>query len=150
MVDVTAVRSWVESSRYSSLLDYVKNELSFNIGDEPVSEILYKHDVNKLVLAGMSIQELSEAASRNVDFCKYLAAKFSIIKGTENEQEGGGQDDKVLNELPFYRNFLNLHLIEFYILSNRPDFLDGYLKSIRIPNSRKYSVQLKKAFAFNS
>lgn len=150
MVDVAAVRSWVESSRYSSLLDYVKNELSFNVGDEPVSEILYKHDVNKLVLAGMSIQELSEAASRNVDFCKYLAAKVSIIKGTENEQEGGGQDDKVLNELPFYRNFLNLYLIEFYVLSNRPGFLDVYLKSIRIPNSRKYSVQLKKAFAFNS
>ena len=150
MVDVTAVRSWVESSRYSSLLDYVKNELSFNIGDEPVSEILYKHDVNKLVLAGMSIQELSEAASCNVVFCKYLGAKFSIIKGSENEQEGGGQNDKVLKELPFYRNFLNLHLIEFYILSNRPDFLEVYLKSIRIPNSRKYAVQLKKAFAFNS
>jgi hypothetical protein len=149
MVDVAAVRDWVESYRYSSLLDYVKNEVGFRVGDEPVSEILFKHDVNKLVLAGMSIQELSEAANRNVDFCKFLTAKFSIIKGTENDQEGGGQDDKVLEELPFYRNFLNLHLIEFYILSARPDFLDVYLKSIRIPNSKKYAAQLKRAFAHN-
>jgi hypothetical protein len=123
--------------------------VGFRVGDEPVSEILFKYDVNKLVLAGMSIQELSEAANRNVDFCKFLTAKFSIIKGTENDQEGGGQDDKVLEELPFYRNFLNLHLIEFYILSARPDFLDVYLKSIRIPNSKKYAAQLKRAFAHN-
>lgn len=120
-----------------------------NVGSEPVSEILFKHDVNKLVLADMSIQELSDAASRNVDFCKYLTAKFSIVKGAENEQEGSGQDDKVLEGLPFYRNFLNLHLIEFYILSVRPDFLDVYLKSIRIPNSKKYAAQLRKAFALN-
>jgi hypothetical protein len=147
MVDIAAVKDWVESTQYNELLSYVKGKLNFRVGDEQVSEILLKHDVNKLDLAGVSLHNLSEFASRKEEFCKYLAVKFSIIKGTEDEQEGGGKDDKVLQELPFYKNFLNLHLIEFYILNVKPDFLDVYLKSIRIPNSKKYAVQLKKSFS---
>lgn len=147
MVDVAAVKQWIESAQYNQLMDLVKGELGFKVGDDQVAEILLKHDVNKMNLAGLSIQNLSECAHRNVEFCKYLSAKFSVINGSENEQEGGGEDDQVLEELPFYKNFLNLHLIEFCILNVKPDFLEIYLKSIRIPNSKKYAAQLKKLFS---
>ena len=109
MLNVAAVRDWVESSRYSNLLDYVKSDMSLNVGDEPVSEILFKHDVNKLVLADMSIQELSDAASRNVDFCKYLTARFLLLKVQRMSKKEVGKMIK------FWRSCLSIGIFSICI-----------------------------------
>lgn len=149
MVESKQVRDWVESDIYDRLLRSVVRILNFNVNDEDVSDVLLKYDAMKFNAAEVQPFELSNIAEDADGFCRYISKKLKIIQGTENEQEGKHQedeDDVVLAVNPFYRNFLNIYLLEFYILKNKPEDLDGYLKSIRIPNSKKYASQLRVAF----
>ncbi|PHN31629.1 hypothetical protein AO242_15000 [Pseudomonas sp. ICMP 561] len=71
------------------------------------------------------------------------------MEGTENQQEGKhseDEDDVLLETLPFYKNFLNIYLIELHLLKTKPEMLDSYLKKIRIPNAKQYAKQLRSVY----
>lgn len=148
MVSADEVREWVSSEAYTSLLDLVAKELKVAINHEPVSDILLAHDVKKILAAESSIDELAAIANEK-NFClQYVARKWQIISGTEDLQEGHDDDepDVVLEKHPFYKNFLNIYLIEIYLLREKPESLEHYLKKIRIPQSKNYAKQLRDVY----
>jgi hypothetical protein len=149
MVDIKDVRDWIGSDTYVELLEFVKTKRKVAINDEQVSEILLSHDVNKINAASVSIADLKKVAENKYQFVDFFSAKLKLINGTENEQEGKSEedeDDVVLAVHPFYKNFLNIYLIELSLLVSKPESLDSYLKTIRIPNSKKYASQLRVAY----
>jgi len=149
MVDVSDVKNWVESTEYEKALAYVSRELGMLVNPEPIPDILLNYDVNKFKLAEVKPMDLLGFVSDEAGLCNYVRIKLKAISGTENEQEGKhakDEDDEVVETLPYYKNFLNVHLLELHFLQNRPDALDSYLKAIRIPNSKKYASQLRAVF----
>jgi hypothetical protein len=149
MVDIKDVRDWIGSDTYVELLDFLKTKRKVPVNDEQVAEVLLSHDVNKMNAASVSTADLKKVADNKHQFVDFFVAKLKLINGTENEQEGKCEDDDddvVLKVHPFYKNFLNIYLIELFLLISKPELLDSYLKAIRIPNSKKYANQLRVAY----
>lgn len=149
MVDVNDVCDWIGSDAYVELLEFLRIGRKVAVNDEAVAEILLGHDVNKMNAASVSIADLKKVAENKHQFVDFFSAKLRLINGTENEQEGKCEeddDDVVLKVHPFYKNFLNIYLIELCLLVSKPELLDSYLKAIRIPNSKKYASQLRVAY----
>ncbi|NWE37260.1 hypothetical protein, partial [Pseudomonas gingeri] len=146
MASIPEVNNFIQSEPYEKLLAYVSSDLSLKVNPEPIPDVVLMHDVKKFDAAGVSVQDLLEIASEEMYVCQYVRKKLTAIAGSEQEQEGKHQEDeedKILKVLPYYKNFLNIYLLELYFLREKPHELEGYIKAIRIPNAKKYASQLK-------
>ncbi|EKY3246757.1 hypothetical protein RBA21_004181 [Cronobacter dublinensis] len=76
-------------------------------------------------------------------------ARFSVLKLTcltdddIDDYNKDGDEDLVVETLPFYKSFLIGYVLEYYFLKNNPAKLEGYLRKIRIPNYKDYASELK-------
>lgn len=149
MVSVENVRAWVEADVYLSLLEDVAGSLRLPVNSDAIPDVVLQHDANKFNAAGLEPADLGAIAS-NVDLIrKYVGAKLQALGGSADEQEGRNpedEDDLVLETHPFYRNFLNIYLIELHFLIFNPSGLESYLKAIRMPGAKKYTAQLTKMY----
>ncbi|WP_095092445.1 hypothetical protein [Pseudomonas sp. Irchel 3A5] len=149
MVSLQNARSWIEGEIYSNLLEQMVQNLKLAVSDKVISDTLLEYDIENINAASATIKDLEEIASDTL-FCGiYVIAKLKGIEGTENQQEGRhseDEDDVLVETLPFYRNFLNIYLIELHILKSQPERLESYLKKIRIPNSKQYAKQLRSIY----
>ncbi|RMR08040.1 hypothetical protein ALP94_01625 [Pseudomonas savastanoi pv. glycinea] len=149
MVSLQDVRHWIEGEIYSNLLEQMVQNPKLATNDKIVPDALLGYDIEYINAAGVTVKDLEEVAS-DMLFCqKYVLAKLKSIEGTEDQQEGKhseDEDDVLLETLPFYKNFLNIYLIELHLLKTKPEMLDSYLKKIRIPNAKQYAKQLRSVY----
>lgn len=149
MVSLQDARHWIEGEIYSSLLEHMVKNPKLPVSNKIVSDTLLEYDIENINAASAAINDLEEIASDKL-FCeRYVTEKLKSIEGTEDQQEGKhseDEDDVLLEILPFYKNFLNIYLIELYILKTKPEALDYYLKKIRIPNAKQYAKQLRSVY----
>ncbi|AAY40016.1 MULTISPECIES: hypothetical protein [Pseudomonas] len=149
MISLQEVRDWVEGETYSSLLSHIALKLGLAVNEKRVSDILLEYDIENINAANATIEDLKKIAN-DKHLCElYILTKLKEIEGTENQQEGKHEEDEedtLVETLPFYRNFLNIYLLELYILKENPEALDSYLKKIRIPKSKLYAKQLRSIY----
>ncbi|HAT2607207.1 TPA: hypothetical protein I8235_000120 [Kluyvera intermedia] len=69
-----------------------------------------------------------------------------ILKKQETYTEPDGGKDNIINLAPKV-NFPIGHLIEYYLLSRRPNDLLGYVTKIRIPGPKKYVKEIERIFS---
>ncbi|MCD5977413.1 MULTISPECIES: hypothetical protein [Pseudomonas] len=149
MVSLQDVRHWIEGEIYSNLLEQLVQNPKLATNDKIVPDALLGYDIEDINAAGVTVKDLEEVASDKLFCQKYVLEKLKSIEGTENQQEGKhseDEDDVLLETLPFYKNFLNIYLIELHLLKTKPEMLDSYLKKIRIPNAKQYAKQLRSVY----
>lgn len=149
MVNLQEARHWIEGEVYSRLLEQMVQNPKLATNDKFVPDALLGYDIEDINAAGVTVKDLEEVASDMLCCQKYVLAKLKSIEGTEDQQEGKhreDEDDVLLETLPFYKNFLNIYLIELHLLKTKPEMLDSYLKKVRIPNAKQYAKQLRSVY----
>ncbi|MBV6818092.1 hypothetical protein KWG64_09045 [Rahnella sp. PD12R] len=147
MVNEIEVEKFVSADLYDDALKKLAGLLNLDINDEVVPKLLFGHDVAKILASGASISDLEEILKGELSFfMKYVVVKMDIIKEDAENQEGNDDESTVVKYLPIYKDFLIIHLLEFFLLKNDQANLYDYLKKIRIPYSKKYSAQLRDIY----
>lgn len=149
MVVVEDVKAWVNSVEYENLLRSVCEKLKINVNRESQPDVIWQLDIKKLNVAELDIDDISVVAENHELVAGYVKEKLRSSEINSDEQEGGDSDDDDDDEVEvhaFYKNFLNLYLIELHILKFDPVGLERYLKLIRIPFAKKYAAQISKIY----
>lgn len=149
MGKIEEVNSWVDSEGYTYLLSCLVEKLGLQIDHDSVPEVLLQFDADSLSLSGLETTQISHIAANPELVCNYVREKLKFLEGTEDEQEGMHPEDEksvIVEELPFYKNFLNSYLIELHFLIFHPERLEPYLKAIRIPKAKKYAKLLRDVY----
>ncbi|ELY9424736.1 hypothetical protein SLY17_003745 [Cronobacter dublinensis] len=82
--------------------------------------------------------------SDSVDIARFSVLKLTCLTDDDiDDYNEDGDEDLVIETLPFYKSFLIGYVLEYYFLKNNPAKLEGYLKKIRIPNYKDYTSELK-------
>lgn len=149
MGKIEDISSWINTKKYTLLLDCLSESQGLRINYGPVPEVLLQFDVDSLRLSGLEITQISNVAANTELVCSYVREKLKFLEGTEDEQEGKhpeDEDDIDIEEGPFFRNFLNSYLIELHFLMFNPKGLEPYLKVTRMPKAKKYAKLLSDAY----
>ncbi|EMH4164454.1 hypothetical protein RJ498_003777 [Pluralibacter gergoviae] len=147
MVSSVDIQNFIDGPSYKKALDMLAKEYSIFINKDEMAPILLSYDANKINLSGALLSDLEFILCNRLElFLKYLDVKLKIILSESDQQEGNDDEDVLIKRLLPYKNFLIIHLIEYYLIENNIDGLDDYLKKIRIPNSKKYSMQIQKIY----
>jgi hypothetical protein len=153
MVVVEDVKAWVNSVEYENLLRSVCEKLQVNVNRESQPDVIWQLDIKKLNVAELDIDDISVVAENHELVAGYVKEKLRSSEINPDEQEGGDSDDDdddddddEVEVHAFYKNFLNLYLIELHILKFDPVGLERYLKLIRIPFAKKYAAQISKIY----
>lgn len=148
MVNVIEIHEFINNFLYKKALDELEKKYKIFTNEEELPHILFEYDANDINLSGASLSDLETILANSLDsFLKYTALKLSIFLNEPDEQEGNDEEDVLIERRPPYKNFLIIHLLEYYLITNDVDNLNIYLKKIKIPNSKKYGEQLKKIYA---
>ncbi len=145
----------IQSDEYCKLVENTKKKVHIEV-DRNYPEHILDFDKSRMNAAAVTISELESLLFTDLDkianYASIKLVKYSNVKMEqeypENEQPDADDEDVIIKEMPFYYNFLLIYLIEYFILRNNPEQLEEYLKSIRIPNSKKYAKELR--FIYNS
>lgn len=150
MGKIEEINSWIDSEDYIYLLSCLVKKLGLQIDHDSAPEVLLQFDADSLSLSGLEITQISHIAANTELVCNYVREKLESLEGTEDEQEGMHPEDEksvIVEELPFYKNFLNSYLIELHFLIFHPERLEPYLKAIRIPKAKKYAKLLSDVYS---
>ncbi|MBA8275827.1 hypothetical protein [Escherichia fergusonii] len=140
MVTTNDLRRFVKTDGYVELLDRVITDLNLVLNkNEPPSQVfnIYSNDVNK---ANVTVNELEELCSDKDKIVKFIELYFSEINDDEKNED---DESETIEIVPFYSNFLIGYLVDYYMLKNRPDALENYLKNRRIPDYKKFANELR-------
>lgn len=142
-----SIKNLIESDSYSSLLDMVRNKANIQIEAAPLPSALLNYDAGRLKAAKIDAPVLAGILETDLD----AVSKYSVIrlgfKDEEDQEQGEEEKDKLIETLPYYKNFLVSMLIEYYFLKNKPSELAAYLKAARMPNAKKFEKELKEAYS---
>ncbi|WP_234014849.1 hypothetical protein [Cronobacter dublinensis] len=149
MVTTSDVKKIISSDAYTDLLSQTVSSSSIIINKaDPPGQVL-NLEAGRINHSGIEIIDLeSTILSDSADI-----ARFSIIKLTGltdddiDDYNEDGDEDLVIENLPFYKSFLIGYVLEYYLLKNNPAKLEAYLKKIRIPNYKDYASELKSFYS---
>jgi hypothetical protein len=142
----------INSSQYQSLIDNIQKKTKLKILND-YQDTVASRDEQKIEIARLSEKEIFDVIDNQKDsFLKFVLLKmqkFENMKIDEEYPKGEEQNDEEDNNetiLGYSKSFLLLYLIEYCLLKNNPYGLLEYLKSIRIPNAKKYEKELKEIY----
>jgi len=128
------------SDCYVSYLHELENEILKKIDISKMEPVLIKIYNMYMDTAGISAEDLKWL----IENCRGQSIFFIKNKHMTYFEPDGGEDN-IINE-PLKLNFPIGHLIEFFLMLNKPERLIDYIKSIRIPNANKYAKEITDIF----
>jgi hypothetical protein len=136
------LKEFLESAFYLNFLDELDDFLPEKIDRASKVYILISNILDKwLSIASISVSDLEWLISHESEsVIKY------ILKKQKAYTEPNGGEDNIVNEIP-NRSFPISHLIEYCLLSKRPDDLLEYVAKIRIPGPKKYAKEIVEMFS---
>jgi hypothetical protein len=148
------IKEFIESELYNDLINQIKVVAKVEV-QSSYPEMILSFDKENLDFAKISVDDLELLLSSDKEkIIEYVKVKLVKYLNVEMEQEypkgeEPDEDDKdvILKISPFYKNFLNIYLIEYYLLKNRPTELEAYFKATRIPGAKKYEKELKEIYS---
>jgi len=144
MVTTNDLRSLVKTDSYIDLMNSVVSGLNLVLNEkEPSSQVfnIYANDVNK---ANVTVNDLEKVCADKDKIIKFIELYFSEITDDEKDEDG---DSETLEIVPFYSNFLIGHLVDYYMVKNKQDELDGYLKKRKIADYKKFANELRAIYS---
>ncbi|EMF4711701.1 hypothetical protein HLH58_20510 [Providencia stuartii] len=75
---------------------------------------------------------------------KFIELYFSEITDDEKDED---EDNVTIEVVPFYSNFLIGYLVDYYMLKNRQNDLEGYLQKRKIVNYKKFANELRTIYS---
>ncbi|WP_458047777.1 hypothetical protein [Providencia stuartii] len=142
MVTTNDLRSFVKTDSYINLMNFVIAGLNIVLNkNEPSSQLfnIYANNVNK---ANITINELEQVCADKYKIMKFIELYFSEI--TDDEKD---EDNVTIEVVPFYSNFLIGYLVDYYMLKNRQNDLEGYLQKRKIVNYKKFANELRTIYS---
>ena len=146
--------NFINSGNYTNLISDLERSLNLKINKDTPSTTILNYDILKLKTAKINIDEIAkliESDSNRIK--KYAIAKLEKYNNVQEIQEypkgeepSESDKDIRLRTLPFYKNFLIIYLIEYFLLKTNPSELETYLKATRVPNAKKYDKELKNIY----
>ncbi|WP_424411694.1 hypothetical protein ACPEER_04375 [Pasteurella sp. PK-2025] len=101
------------------------------------------------LLADDALNLLKNDEATFVNFALMKMQKFENVKINEeypsNEKTDVEDDNEII--LGYSKIFLLLYLIEYFLLKTKPSELGFYLKTIRVPQAKKYEKELKEIYS---
>lgn len=143
MVTTNDLRSFVKTDGYIDLMNSVVLVLNLVMNEkEPSSQVfnIYASDVNN---ANITVNDLVKLCDDKDKIIKFIDLYFSEIIDDEKDED---DDSETLEIVPFYRNFLIGHLVDYYMLKNKQDELDGYLKKRKIAGYKSFANELRAIY----
>ncbi len=104
MGKIEDISSWINTKKYTLLLDCLSESQGLRINYGPVPEVLLQFDVDSLRLSELEVTQISNVAANTELVCSYVREKLKSLEGTEDEQEGKhpeDEDDIDVEEGPF-------------------------------------------------
>ncbi|WP_318574105.1 hypothetical protein [Providencia stuartii] len=144
MVTTNDLRSFVKTDSYINLMNFVIVGLNIVLNkNEPSSQLfnIYANNVNK---ANITINELEQVCADKYKIMKFIELYFSEITDDEKDED---EDNVTIEVVPFYSNFLIGYLVDYYILKNRQNDLEGYLQKRKIANYKKFANELRTIYS---
>ena len=145
---------FINSEVYTKLIEKLEQMFDIKVNKNAPSYTILNYDISKLKAAKVDINELKkimEIDSKEIFI--FAAKKIKKYNNVHDKQEYAkgeepAEDDKdvKIKVLPFYKNFLIIYLIEYFLIKTNPSELESYLKVTRIPNARKYEKELKRIY----
>ncbi|EOC0096230.1 hypothetical protein ACI0YT_004268, partial [Cronobacter dublinensis] len=145
MVTTSDVKKIISSDAYMVLLSQTVSSSNIVINkSDPPSQVL-NLEAGRINHSGIKIIDLKSAMVNNsVDIARFSVLKLTCLTDDDiDDYNEDGDEDLVIETLPFYKSFLIGYVLEYYFLKNNPAKLEGYLKKIRIPNYKDYASELK-------
>jgi hypothetical protein len=147
------VSAFVESKAYSDMVGRIIERTRIRLYPS-YPPALQEVDRKTVQASGLTLDELRGLLSSDSDrLTKYAVAKIRKTRGEtavqeypEGEEPGGDEADTVIEDRGYSRGFLLMDLVEYYLLKNRPEDLETYLKKRRIPQARNLAADLQNLF----
>lgn len=150
MASVENIKQWISSKIYMDLLEQTRKDLNIYVVEEDIPDVALQFDADNLNSANLDVSVIEGLAKDSRLVCGYISEKLKLLSGSSGEEEGKHPEDEdsvLIEEKGFYKNFINLYLIELYFLRFDQDGLEGYLKATRVPGAKKYAAQLKVIYS---
>lgn len=133
---------FMQSDFYLNYLDDLDKEMLVKIDRVSiVHDIILKIELDSLNYASLTLGDIKWLIENH----RFKTICY-ILKKQEKYSEPDGGKDNIVN-LAAKINFPIGHLIEYYLLSERPNDLLDYVTKIRIPGSKKYAKEIGKIFS---
>ena len=131
----------IDEAFYREYLLTVEKKLSKTINMESkIHEIVLEEEQESLIKANVSINDLKWLIENfSAETARYMAKKYEMYIEPDGGKEG------IKNEPPM-ANFPIGHLIEYYLILKKPEGLVDYIRSIHIPNAKKYAKEIKEIY----
>ncbi|MBI0520924.1 hypothetical protein F6Q07_23025 [Pectobacterium parmentieri] len=120
-----------------NLLDNVTKSLSIPLRNSEIPSQVFNIDANCINKASIDLHILNE-------LCK--SDKERIIKFIKLHKDEINRGDDEVDILPSYKNFLIGYIIKYFFVSRKPDLLESYLKSLRLPAYKKHADELRDIY----
>ena len=136
------LNDFINEAFYRDYLITVEERLAEKIVeiDPKYIDIILNFENESLRKAGVSTDDLKWLIENHRgETAQYIAIKIKIFREPDGGEEG------IVN-LPPTIDFPIGHLIEYFLILNKPELLDGYIRSIHIPSAKKYVKEIKKVF----
>ena len=135
------LKDFMNETFYREYLQVIeKNILEMIDMESEVHEIILNFENESLEKSGVSINDLKWLIENHCDkTSQYIAKKNAIYVEPDGGEEG------IINDPPMV--FFPIgHLIEYYLILKKPERLVDYLRSIHIPNAKKYAKEIKEIY----
>ena len=148
MVNMNKVNEFINGENYEFLLRSIQEKSNIEI-DSTIPFVLLDYDKEMLIAARIEIEDLESLLnSYMTEIVSFVEGKMKYDFEDEDEYPEGEElideeKPKTITELPYYKNFLIVYLIEYYLLKKQPAELGKYLKRIHIPHAATYERELK-------
>jgi hypothetical protein len=118
------------------------------------SETLAAPTMRLLERSHASLEDLSDQLQQDRQkFLDYAEASMNAhrnvdLEGEFPKGEGPGRHDRwtVVQDLGLSRDFLLIHLVHYWLLSNHPKRLEAFFRDTRMPNAKKEASRLRALF----
>ena len=149
MVKTNDVRNLITSEAYNDVLAKATSLLRVNINDATPPSQMFNIEADGINKSGISLSEIERICSEDDDnLVRFIGVKLSSMEDV-NIDDCNENDDKdvVVEKLPFYKTFLIGYVIEYTLLKNHPNNLDGYLKLLKVPKYKQYASELRGIYS---
>lgn len=151
MTNMEESKKVITSEEYTHFINLLQGKVCLKIL-EKYNENMCKRDSYKMSAANVFASDIINVLTNDaVRFSNFINCK---IKKYENVKLKGDFPKNKLNEeeftdekiLGYAKNFILLYAIEYFLLQNKPEDLESYLRITRVPQSKKYASELKSIY----
>lgn len=149
MENLQSVKELVQSQAYNVILEKVRK---YKEVDEEIWTGGLDQNIKRLYKAGLSAKELLNLMESD----KEELTKYALLRSMgkinfeqeypENEEPDPDDEDEIVAILPPNKEFLLSFFIEYFVIKNKSNELQSYLKALRIPKAKEEANLFKELY----